>query len=138
MSKTIFKIGEIAKISGFSIQTLRYYEKEQLIEPSSWTQSGYRLYSNDIFTTLKLIRHLKSLGFSLSEIRELNNMCISGSAYTRDIKEKAQVKLEQLNEKLEILRSVQLRLENAIALCPGDDSEVAVCPIINCNEQISC
>ena len=131
LNKTSYKIGDVAKLSGFSIQTLRYYEKENLIQPSGWTQSGYRLYNSSIFDTLKLIQHLKSLGFSLSEIRELNEMCSSGTAYTRDIKKKAQQKLAQLNSKLEILKTVQTKLEDAITRCPGDSSEVSECPIIH-------
>ncbi len=130
MPEQMYKIGDIAKQSGFSIQTLRYYEKENLIQPDARTESGYRLYKNTIYDELKLISHLKSLGFSLSEIKELNEMCSSGNAHKKDVKEKATIKLEQLNEKYETLKEIKDRLENAIARCPGDTSGISGCPII--------
>ena len=130
MPEATYKIGELSQCTGFSIQTLRYYEKEKLIIPKGRTDSGYRLYSRDTLNELKLIQHLKQLGFSLSEIRELKDMCDSPTAKTADVKEKAKVKLAQINEKIQVIMSIKERLETAINLCPGDHSGLTECPII--------
>lgn len=127
----MYKIGELSQQAGVSIQTLRYYEKEMLIIPVGRTDSGYRLYNEDAFGELQFIQHLKQLGFSLSEIRELKVMCASSSVCAADIKEKAKYKLQQLNEKLDLINSIKFRLEAAIDMCPGDQRGVSECPIIN-------
>ena len=130
MDEILYKIGDVAKSSGFSIQTLRYYETEKIIKPNTRSPSGYRLYNKSIFSQLDNIKHLKSMGFSLPEIRDLTRMCSSSGIQTRDVKIKAEQKLEQINEKYEMLKSIKNKLESALNTCPGDDSNIAYCPII--------
>jgi MerR family copper efflux transcriptional regulator len=66
-------IGELSKCSGFSKDTIRYYEKIGLIElaPRSRHYSGYKDYPQEVLATLTSIRNLKGLGFTLEEIREI-------------------------------------------------------------------
>lgn len=130
MNTRLYKIGELSRRSGFSIQTLRFYEKESLISPRGRTESGYRLYNQDTFNELMFIQHLKQLGFSLAEIRDLKTMCACPSVKKADIKEKAKVKLKELNQKLEMINMIKTRLEKAIQLCPGDQRGISDCPIV--------
>lgn len=65
------RVGELARRSGCSATTLRYYEKLGLLPRVSRTRSGYREYANDALDQLALIRRAKELGFSLREIRAL-------------------------------------------------------------------
>lgn len=62
-------IGELAKRCNVSTSLLRYYEKEKLLLPSSRTDSGYRLYSEEAERTLRFIRNAQRYGFSLQDIR---------------------------------------------------------------------
>lgn len=66
-------IGELAKASGFSKDTIRYYEKIGLVELSKHDRrdNNYRDYPAETLQTLIAIRNLKSLGFTLEEIREI-------------------------------------------------------------------
>src|ERR1700748_2812626 len=66
-------IGELAKASGFSKDTIRYYEKIGLIIlcKRDRRDNNYKDYPADILQTLKAIRNLKNLGFTLEEIREI-------------------------------------------------------------------
>lgn len=64
-------IGEAARRSGFSIRTLRFYERSGLLSPASRTPSGYRLYTDADLGRLEFIRGAKALGLSLREIGDL-------------------------------------------------------------------
>jgi Cd(II)/Pb(II)-responsive transcriptional regulator len=65
------KIGELAKRSGCSVQTIRYYEKEGLISAQSRTEGNFRLYDKQTLEKLLFIRHCRSLGLTLKEIKQL-------------------------------------------------------------------
>ena len=64
------KIGELAKRSGATTKTVRYYELMGLLHEPERTESGYRLYDEEDVERLTFIRKAKSLGFSLTEIGE--------------------------------------------------------------------
>ncbi len=64
------KIGELAKRSGATTKTVRYYELLGLLHEPERTESGYRLYDEEDVERLTFIRKAKSLGFSLTEIGE--------------------------------------------------------------------
>jgi MerR family copper efflux transcriptional regulator len=66
-------IGELAKASGFSKDTIRFYEKIGLIELPKHARlsNNYKDYPNEALQTLKCIHNLKNLGFTLEEIREI-------------------------------------------------------------------
>ncbi len=64
------KIGELAKRSGTTTKTVRYYELLGLLHEPERTESGYRLYDDKDVERLTFIRKAKSLGFSLTEIGE--------------------------------------------------------------------
>ena len=66
-----YTIGETAERSGFSASALRYYEGIGLVEPSTRTGAGYRLYDDDALARLAFIARAKQLGCSLEEITDL-------------------------------------------------------------------
>lgn len=73
----MIKIGELSKLSGVSIQTIRFYEEKGLICPvmvDRWT--NYRYYDESGVARLREIAHLKELCFSLKEIKDLNQESI--------------------------------------------------------------
>lgn len=63
-------VGEVAKKMGVTVRTLQYYDKEELLSPSSESKGGRRLYTNKDLVTLHQIISLKSLGFSLGDIKQ--------------------------------------------------------------------
>ena len=63
-------VGEVAKKMGVTVRTLQYYHREGLFEPSAKSQGGRRLYTDKDLIKLHQILSLKSLGFSLEDIRE--------------------------------------------------------------------
>lgn len=67
----MYKIGEFSKITGVSEKTLRYYDKIGILKPKKDDFTNYRYYDEDNINDLKIILHLKSIGFTLSEIKDL-------------------------------------------------------------------
>lgn len=64
-------IGELAQRAGVSTSLLRYYEKEQLLQPSGRTEAGYRIYGPEAERTLRFIRSAQRYGFSLNDIKTI-------------------------------------------------------------------
>ena len=62
-------VGEVAKKMGVTVRTLQYYDKEGLLSPSAESEGGRRLYTDKELVTLYQILSLKSLGFSLDDIK---------------------------------------------------------------------
>lgn len=68
------QIGEFAKRSRVTVQTVRFYERLKLLPEPQRKGSGYRLYAEPDLKRLSFIRQAKSLGFSLDEIRDILRM----------------------------------------------------------------
>ena len=70
----LWRIGEVAKLTGVTTRTLRYWEELELLQPSSYRPSGERLYSPADVARVNRIRNLQELlGFSLAEVRTVLN-----------------------------------------------------------------
>ena len=65
-------IGELSKRTGFSHDTIRFYEKKGLIETNKKDRRGnnYKEYTETVYNKLVLIKTVKELGFTLNEIDE--------------------------------------------------------------------
>lgn len=65
------QIGELARQTGCEVETIRYYEREGLLPAPARSASGYRRYEPQHVEQLNFIRHCRSLGMSLADIRQL-------------------------------------------------------------------
>ena len=98
----MIKIGELSNITGISIQTIRYYENEGLISPievDRWT--NYRYYDESSIIRLSEISYLKDLGFSLKEIKNLNEETI------RDKISQVKLNIKKLTKNIEKLSAIR-------------------------------
>lgn len=64
-------IGELAERTGLSLRTIRHYDEIGLLAPSGRSEGGFRLYTEDDFDRLMLIRRMKPLGYSLDQMGDL-------------------------------------------------------------------
>lgn len=64
-------IGELADRTGLSLRTIRHYDDVGLLPASARTDGGFRVYSEDDFDRLMVIKQMKPLGFSLEEMAEI-------------------------------------------------------------------
>lgn len=73
------RIGQIARATGFTPGTLRYYEAVGLLLPAARTTAGYRLYSPDAVERLRFVRRAQGLGLSLADIRAVLKVTDAGA-----------------------------------------------------------
>ncbi len=123
------KIGELSSLSGLSVDTIRFYEKQGLIPPPRRTDANYRMYDADTPRRLIFIRKARDLGFTLQEIGQLLALSEDGHAGAGDVKERAQAKLRDLDRKISEMKAMRLSLEKLVSTCSGDGPSYE-CPIL--------
>jgi len=113
------KIGEVAKAAGIGIDAVRFYEREGLIPTPARRPSGYREYTPDVVVNLRFIKRAKELGFSLKEIGDLLRLEASDATTAADVRERAEAKLEDLEERIRALQQMRRALRKLVESCPG-------------------
>jgi len=79
-------IGKVARNAGLGIETIRFYEREGLIDPPHRTEANYRVYPQQDIIRLRFIKRAKNLGFTLKEIKELLSLRQDPAASKEDVK----------------------------------------------------
>lgn len=110
-------IGQLARIVGVNVQTVRYYERLNLLGPLARKPSGYRLYSHEEERRLRFIKNAQALGFTLREIGELLALRVASTARCGDVLKKAQAKLAQVKSKVDDLQTLTHALKILIRAC---------------------
>ena len=113
------KIGEVAKAAGIGIDAVRFYEREGLIGTPARRPSGYREYTPDVVVSLRFIKRAKVLGFSLKEIAELLRLEAGSGTTAADVRQRAEAKLEDLEERIRALQRMRRALRKLVESCPG-------------------
>jgi DNA-binding transcriptional MerR regulator len=108
------KIGELARICGLGIETLRYYERLGLLDCSSRSASGYRLFEPDAIERLEFIRKAQALGFTLLEIRELIEHRRRGENPCQRVRETVRARLNEINQRILQLQAYRDELANTL------------------------
>ena len=119
MREHLLSIGEVAKLAGVGVQTIRYYEREELIEAPPRSESGYRQYSPEAVVRIRFIRHAKELGFSLKEIKELLSLRADSAASCADVRERATAKVSEIEAKMQSLARMREVLLRLTSICAG-------------------
>ena len=122
-------IGKLAKQVGLGIETVRFYERQGLIEPPPRTDSNYRIYPEEEVNRLKFIKRAKDLGFTLKEIKELLFIQHDPHATKADIKKRTVEKIEDIKKKVQDLIRIQEALEHLVGSCDGH-GPLSECPIL--------
>jgi MerR family transcriptional regulator, copper efflux regulator len=122
-------IGQLARLTGAPIDTIRYYERQQLLPSPQRSASGYRQYGDDDVARLSFILRAKTLGFSLQEIAELLAISASRNDDMAAVKQAASVKLARIEAQQAELARVHAALLTLIDACPGHGA-LDECPII--------
>ncbi|USL11104.1 MerR family transcriptional regulator [Bacillus bombysepticus] len=64
-------INKVGELTGVTVRTLRYYDEIGLLKPTSKTEGGHRLYTNEEIKKLQQVQFLKKVGFRLHEIKDM-------------------------------------------------------------------
>ncbi len=127
--KKYFKIGEISKLYGIGVDSIRYYEEIGLIKPER-SESGYRHYSIHDIWRLNVIRDLRSIGFTMEQIKEyLDN---HNTASSLKLLEEEQMAIhKQLLRLQQLQKNVEHRLHtirSALALPLNEITRITLPP----------
>ncbi len=122
-------IGELSRLSGVNIETIRYYERIKMIPEPPRTESGRRLYSGADLRVLAFIRRSRELGFSLEDIRTLLRLGGPEKASCREVREIAAHHLAGIRAKLGDLKKLERLLAKTVARCSGKTAPD--CPVLD-------
>ena len=128
-------IGQLAKSSGINMTKIRYYERRGLLPANSRSGSGYRRYLNDALSRIEFIKKTQSLDFTLEEILVLinlkNNTFVDGCT---EVKQRIEIKLQQIEDKLEDLQRMKRELKDLHAQCRHEFTSDE-CPLLQCCKE---
>ncbi|NOY29726.1 MAG: heavy metal-responsive transcriptional regulator [Planctomycetes bacterium] len=126
-------IGKVANRAGVGVETVRFYEREGLLEKPTRSASGYRQFDEDVVRRLEFISRAKELGFTLNEIKELLSLRVGPETCCEDIKGKADAKIADIETKITTLRRMKKALIRLSTAC-GEKEPTADCPILEALE----
>ncbi|SHO57396.1 Zn(2+)-responsive transcriptional regulator [Vibrio quintilis] len=126
----MLKKGELAKRTGVTAETIRYYEKQGLLTAER-AKNGYRLFDVHSVERLKFIQRAQSIGFNLKEIAELLALEIARDQHTcEEVKAITAAKQTEIKQKIQALQ----RMYDALALmnnrCCGGNHSAEHCTIL--------
>jgi len=128
-NQSFYRIGDVASACELSVETIRYYEKQGLLRKPRRTAAGYRLYTDDAIQRLLFVTQAKELGFSLREIKELLSLRVNSQSKCSDVKNKAERKIAEIEDKIRSLRGMKKALEKLSLACSGR-GPASECPIL--------
>ena len=131
---TLLTIGKVAKATGVGVETIRFYEREGLIDEPIRSTSGYRQYGPAAIKRLRFILCAKNLGFTLQEIKELLNLRTLNGASCADVQARAVAKLTNIEQRIEQLEAMKQSLTLLINQCTGE-LPLGECPILEAMDE---
>ncbi len=123
-------VGKLAKAAGVNIETVRFYERQQLMPKPERTAGGHRLFDDSDVARLRFIHRAKDVGFTLKEIHDLLFLRDSEIATCEDVCEMAERKIEEIQRKIAMLTEMRDHLAALTNLCPGGERSIECCNII--------
>lgn len=126
------KIGQLAKRAGVTADTIRYYEKEGLLNRPLRQSNGYRLYRDTDLIRVQFICTAKKVGFSLLEIRQLLPEIEQGTLSRKDVEDRLHAKLYQVDEKIKELQQLKVDITFIFTqLKCGPESPLSFAKLVN-------
>ncbi len=127
-------IGEVARRSGVSAKTVRYYEEIGLLGAPARTPSGYREFDDDVFERLAFIRSAQAVGLTLGEIRGIVALRDDGQAPCNHVLELLRERSQEIGRTIRRLRALQGELKRLVDrahdLDPAQCAPRRVCHLI--------
>jgi MerR family transcriptional regulator, mercuric resistance operon regulatory protein len=122
-------IGELSRLCGVNIETIRYYEKIKMLPAPLRTEAGHRVYGPKETRILVFIRRGRELGFTLDQIRALLNLSGPGRASCAEVREIAKHHIEDISAKINDLAKLKRLLRKTVAQCSG--GKAPDCPVLD-------
>ncbi len=124
-----YRISVFAEKCGVNKETIRYYEKKELLKEPIRTDAGYRIYTDDDVKRVKFIKRLQDLGFSLSESYKLLGVVDNDNVRCQGMYEFVLRKEKEIQKQIADLKRTESMLQDLKNRCP-DQKAIHQCPII--------
>ncbi|MEO8652769.1 MAG: Cd(II)/Pb(II)-responsive transcriptional regulator [Ramlibacter sp.] len=116
------RIGELARRAECDVQTVRFYEREGLLEEPEREASGYRSYHDRHLTRLNFIRHCRSLDIPLAEVRQLLDFAQNPIQSCASVNNLLDGHIDLVKNRIAALRQLETQLVSLRKTCDGDAS----------------
>jgi DNA-binding transcriptional MerR regulator len=110
-------IGELSRLTGVKVPTIRFYEQIGLIESPPRTEGNQRRYGADEVRRLNFIRHARELGFEVDDIRELLDMSGKPQASCHQADSIARNHLSEIDRRIASLTALRSELSRMVDEC---------------------
>lgn len=114
------KIGEVAKQTGLSVKSIRYYHDIGLV-CGERNEAGYRVYRHQDIEALKFVHQCRDLGFSLEDCKSLLGLKGNESRNAEDVKQLTRTHLAYVEEQINKLQQLRAQLQHMVTQCQGGD-----------------
>ncbi|ADP10520.1 zinc-responsive transcriptional regulator [Erwinia sp. Ejp617] len=132
----MYRIGQLAKLANVTPDTIRFYEKQQMMDHEVRTEGGFRLYSDSDLQRLRFIRYGRHSGFTLEAIRELLSIRVDPEHHTcQESKAIVQKRLDEVETMLTELQHMQRSLKKLNDACCGTAHSSVYCSILEALEK---
>jgi DNA-binding transcriptional MerR regulator len=111
------QIGRVSERTGLSVDAIRFYEKQRLLERPRRTEGGFRLFNTDDIQRILFIRRAQQLGFSLPEIRELLVLQRNEGKACSHVRDLLRAKVTTVREKIRELGIMEEQLIKNLRKC---------------------
>ncbi len=134
-SVKILRRGDLARLTGCNLETIRYYETIGVMPEPPRSSKNYRVYDDTHVTRLRFVMRARELGFTLDEVRDLLAMVDGGQQTCGEVQALATAHLATVRAKIADLRRIEHVLSSTVAQCTGDD--VPECPVIDALTEVA-
>jgi len=121
--------GELAREAGVNVETIRFYERKDLLPEPPRRSSGYREYPIGAVQRIRFIQRAKGLGFTLREIKGLLELRVDPDTTCSELRERATEKIVDVKRKIADLRKIEKALSKLTKSCTGSGPKDD-CPIL--------
>ena len=133
----LIKIGELATRTGATVETIRYYEKENLLPEPSRSQGNYRLYREEHIERLQFILHCRTLDMTLDEVRTLLQYWDKPDENCGEVNSLLNEHIQAVENRIEELMQLKQHLTILRHKCAREDLAES-CGILNALADNSC
>ena len=113
----LLRIGDVARQTGLTVDGIRFYEKERLLDQPQRTSGGFRLFTAQDVERVQFIRQVQELGFSLSEVKELLVLRSGSVEACSRVRGMLEHKLLKVRHHIRQLRNLEGELKSAMQQC---------------------
>ena len=116
------KIGELAALAGCNVQTVRFYEREKLLEAPPRDASGDRSYDERALARIRFVRHCRSLDIPLVEVRQLLAFAARPEQSCAQVNDLLDSHIRLVTQRIGALKTLEKQLISLRKTCDGDTS----------------